>query len=67
MPKRLNAQWEVYNVPRKNSNARRDRVFDTRLTFKQACRIVGISPKQRVKLYKLMTNNMKKEVSIKDN
>ena len=39
---------------RKNRNAHRERVFDTRLTFKQACRILRISPLQRIKMLKAM-------------
>ena len=43
---------------RKNSNAG-GRRFDTRMTFKEKCRILGISPLQRVKLMKYIKQNLK--------
>jgi len=45
-------------VPRNYKNVDRRR-FDTRLNFKQMCRLLGITPLQRVKLLKYM-----KEVGI---
>ena len=48
-------------MPRNNRGTRR-RVFDTRLNFKQICKLLKISPLQRVKLIKYLRN----EVDLKD-
>ena len=40
-------------MPRNNQGTRK-RNFDTRLTFKQICKLLKISPLQRVKLIKYL-------------
>ena len=40
-------------MPR-NSKGTRKRNFDTRLTFKQLCKQLGVTPLQRVKLLKYL-------------
>lgn len=41
-------------MPRKNKNAFNR--FDKRLTFKEYCKVLGISPKQRVKIIKYLND-----------
>ena len=47
-------------MPR-NSKGTRKRRFDTRLNFKQICRLLGVTPLQRVKILKYI-----REVDLKD-
>ena len=39
-------------MARKNKIAGRKRVFDTRMSFKRMCNVLGLTPIERVKLYK---------------
>ncbi|MEK9207918.1 MAG: hypothetical protein AAB922_05515 [Patescibacteria group bacterium] len=41
-------------MARKNKNAHRQRVFDTRLSFRQMANKLGLTPLQRVKIAKFM-------------
>lgn len=46
-------------MPRRNSNGARERVFDTRMSFKQMAKKLNLTPLQRVKIIKYMKQNEK--------
>lgn len=46
-------------MPRRNGNASPERRFDTRMSFKRMCSVLGIDPLQRIKLIKYMKTNLK--------
>ena len=53
MGRNVNYTSQETNV-RKNSKGYRNPRHDTRMSFKHICRVLGISPVQRVKLIKYM-------------
>lgn len=46
-------------MARKNKNAHRNPRHDTRKSFRYFCKVLGISPRQRVKLIKYINYTMK--------
>lgn len=50
-------------MARKNNNTR-NRKHDTRMTFRALCRAIGVTPRQRIQIYRYMRNK-RKAVDIK--
>lgn len=46
-------------MARKNRNGYPERRFDTRMSLKQICRVLGVTPYQRIKLMKYIKQNDK--------
>lgn len=45
-------------MPRTYKNTRKRR-FDTRMTFRELCRAIGVRPKQRIMIIRYMKENRK--------